>query len=69
MHRSPLLVPAHLLLAAALAAAVLVAPTASAVPAPEAALPGVTQVDAGRYHTCARLQNGQVRCWGDKGIS
>jgi alpha-tubulin suppressor-like RCC1 family protein len=29
-----------------------------------AELTGVTQVDAGEDHTCARLQNGQVRCWG-----
>jgi alpha-tubulin suppressor-like RCC1 family protein len=27
-------------------------------------LTGVTQVSAGDDHTCARLTNGQVRCWG-----
>ena len=27
-------------------------------------LTGVTQIDAGYEHTCARLGSGQVRCWG-----
>lgn len=27
-------------------------------------LTDVVQIDAGRYHTCARLGSGQVRCWG-----
>ena len=27
-------------------------------------LGGVTSLATGRYHTCARLQSGQVRCWG-----
>jgi alpha-tubulin suppressor-like RCC1 family protein len=29
------------------------------------ALTGVTQVDVGNSATCARLANGQARCWGD----
>jgi alpha-tubulin suppressor-like RCC1 family protein len=28
-------------------------------------LTGVTQVSNGGYHSCARLVNGQARCWGD----
>jgi alpha-tubulin suppressor-like RCC1 family protein len=28
-------------------------------------LTGVTQLTAGERHVCARLSNGQVRCWGD----
>src|SRR5262245_23645379 len=28
-------------------------------------LQGVVQVALGDHHTCARLANGQVRCWGD----
>jgi alpha-tubulin suppressor-like RCC1 family protein len=58
---------AHLLLVVATAAAVLLTPKtpASADPSPEAALVGVTQVDVGRFHSCARLRTGQVRCWGD----
>ena len=28
-------------------------------------LTGVTQVSNGGYHSCARLSNGQARCWGD----
>lgn len=31
----------------------------------EAALTGITQIDAGIDVTCARLSNGQARCWGD----
>ena len=31
----------------------------------EAALTGMTQIDAGVDVTCARLSNGQARCWGD----
>lgn len=31
----------------------------------EAALTGMTQIDAGIDVTCARLSNGQARCWGD----
>jgi len=27
-------------------------------------LTGVTQIDMATYHTCARLVNGQARCWG-----
>jgi alpha-tubulin suppressor-like RCC1 family protein len=30
-------------------------------------LGGVTQVDAGTHHTCARLGSGQARCWGSGG--
>ncbi len=30
-----------------------------------AALTGVTQVTAGANHSCARLSNGEARCWGD----
>ncbi len=29
------------------------------------ALQEVAKVSAGRWHTCARLTNGQARCWGD----
>ncbi|MFO0604731.1 MAG: FG-GAP-like repeat-containing protein [Polyangiales bacterium] len=28
-------------------------------------LTNVVEIAAGRHHTCARLQNGDVRCWGD----
>ncbi len=28
-------------------------------------LTGVTQISSGGYHGCARLTNGQARCWGD----
>ncbi len=28
-------------------------------------LTGVTQISNGGYHGCARLSNGQARCWGD----
>ena len=28
-------------------------------------LTGVAQVESGDFHTCARLTNGQARCWGD----
>ena len=28
-------------------------------------LTGVTQISQGGYHGCARLTNGQARCWGD----
>jgi alpha-tubulin suppressor-like RCC1 family protein len=28
-------------------------------------LTGVVELSAGRFHSCARLSNGQVRCWGD----
>lgn len=28
-------------------------------------LDGVTQVDAGRQHTCARARDGALQCWGD----
>jgi alpha-tubulin suppressor-like RCC1 family protein len=31
-------------------------------------LTGVTQVGAGGHLTCARLSNGQARCWGDNGV-
>src|SRR5262245_63065235 len=34
-------------------------------PAQESALTGVTQLAAGDLHTCARLSNGQARCWGE----
>jgi alpha-tubulin suppressor-like RCC1 family protein len=33
-------------------------------PSGPGALTGVTQIDAGHSHTCARLSNGQARCWG-----
>jgi alpha-tubulin suppressor-like RCC1 family protein len=33
-------------------------------PSGPGALTGVTQIDAGFASTCARLQNGQARCWG-----
>lgn len=40
-------------------------PAASAAtPGAEAALTGVTQIEAGDNHTCAVLTNGQARCWG-----
>lgn len=29
------------------------------------ALQGVKKISAGRWHACARLENGQSRCWGD----
>jgi alpha-tubulin suppressor-like RCC1 family protein len=29
------------------------------------ALTGVVTVEAGYYHTCAQLTNGQARCWGE----
>lgn len=29
------------------------------------ALQGVKKISAGRWHACARLENGQARCWGD----
>src|SRR5690606_7563757 len=29
------------------------------------ALKEVAKLSAGRWHTCARLTNGQARCWGD----
>jgi len=28
-------------------------------------LTGVVEIDAGEFHTCARLNTGQARCWGD----
>jgi alpha-tubulin suppressor-like RCC1 family protein len=31
------------------------------------ALAGVTQIEGGDVHTCARLNNGQARCWGSNG--
>jgi alpha-tubulin suppressor-like RCC1 family protein len=31
------------------------------------ALAGVAHVEAGYYHTCARLTSGQARCWGNNG--
>ena len=31
-------------------------------------LENVAEVDAGRTHTCARLQNGRVKCWGENGF-
>ena len=34
-------------------------------PANTAPLSGVAQVDGGKNFTCARLTNGQVRCWGE----
>jgi alpha-tubulin suppressor-like RCC1 family protein len=30
-------------------------------------LTGVTQIAAGERHTCARLNTGQLRCWGENG--
>ena len=36
-------------------------------PANTAPLTGVAQVDGGKNFTCARLTNGQVRCWGENG--
>ncbi len=42
--------------------------TPSPVPeaaSPEAALVGVVEVAAGYEHSCARMANGTVRCWGD----
>lgn len=33
-------------------------------PGPEAVLTGVTAAGVGDHHTCARLSNGQLRCWG-----
>jgi alpha-tubulin suppressor-like RCC1 family protein len=57
------------LLALGLAGPVGPVPSAGAAqPAPEATLVGVTQVAAGRDHTCALLTTRQVRCWGDNGF-
>jgi alpha-tubulin suppressor-like RCC1 family protein len=39
----------------------------SLVPLTVSNLGGVTTVDAGGSHTCARLSNGTVRCWGSNG--
>ena len=37
----------------------------TSVPGPDlAGLTGVAQVSAGSYHTCARLEDGRLRCWG-----
>lgn len=33
-------------------------------PAPVPGLAGVVEIAAGRHHTCARLRDGTVRCWG-----
>ena len=30
-------------------------------------LTGVVQIAAGKYHTCARISNGTVDCWGHNG--
>jgi alpha-tubulin suppressor-like RCC1 family protein len=35
-----------------------------ATPAPVANLADVVEIATGNHHTCARLSNGQVRCWG-----
>ena len=38
--------------------------TESRDPRPIAGLSGVVQIVAGRHHSCARDQQGVVRCWG-----
>jgi alpha-tubulin suppressor-like RCC1 family protein len=40
-------------------------PTVVRTVAGPGALVGVANVDAGYYHSCAQLTNGQARCWGD----
>lgn len=37
-------------------------------PAGNGPLTGVTQIALGERHTCARLNNGQVRCWGENTV-
>jgi alpha-tubulin suppressor-like RCC1 family protein len=53
-----------LLCLAGLLALPMAAPPAGAQQ-PEGFLAGIAQVEAGDGHTCARLTDGQVRCWGD----
>jgi len=50
----------------ALAGCLLATPSATAAGTPdrEAVFVGVTQVTADESHSCARLTNGQARCWG-----
>lgn len=57
----------RLVLSGATAVGLLVASTAPAPAAPadaEAVFTGVTQVTVDQEHSCARLANGQARCWG-----